>query len=90
LVALTAFRQHLEAQWNDEQIDSLENPVPHIDVPAKFNQGMSNLHMNVTIAYKENGVLSNVNNLLFVMMHYNCLEMKMCQPWDDGIVEKWT
>jgi hypothetical protein len=41
LVALTDLRQHLEAQRNDEQTDSLENPVPHIDVPAKFNQGTS-------------------------------------------------
>jgi antitoxin (DNA-binding transcriptional repressor) of toxin-antitoxin stability system len=39
LAALTALRQHLEAQRNDEQTDSLENLVPHIDVPAKFNQG---------------------------------------------------
>jgi L-rhamnose mutarotase len=38
-----------------------------------------NLHMNVAIAYKENGVLSNVNNLLFAMMHYNCLETQMLQ-----------
>jgi L-rhamnose mutarotase len=38
-----------------------------------------NLHMNVAIAYRENGVLSNVNNLLFAMMHYNCLEPKMRQ-----------
>jgi len=41
LVALTALRWHLEAKRNDEQIDSLENLVPHIDVPAKFNQGTS-------------------------------------------------
>jgi hypothetical protein len=41
LAALTTFRQHLEAQRNDEQTDSLENPVPHIDVPVEFNQGMS-------------------------------------------------
>jgi hypothetical protein len=40
LTALTALRQHLEAQWNDEQTNSLENHVPHIDVPTKFNQGM--------------------------------------------------
>jgi hypothetical protein len=39
LAALTAFRQHLEAHRNDEQTDSLENPVPHIDVPVEFNQG---------------------------------------------------
>jgi len=39
--ALTAFRQHLEAQWNHEQIDSLENHVPHIDVLTEFNQGTS-------------------------------------------------
>jgi hypothetical protein len=38
-----------------------------------------NLHVNVAIAYRENGVLSNVNNLFFAMMHYNCLETKMCQ-----------
>jgi len=49
-----------------------------------------NLHMNVAIAYRKNDVLSNVNNLLFAMTHYNCLEMKMRQPRDDGIVEKWT
>jgi hypothetical protein len=41
LAALTALRQHLEAQQNDEQTDSLENPVPHINVPAEFNQGTS-------------------------------------------------
>jgi hypothetical protein len=38
-----------------------------------------NLHMNVAIAYRETGVLSNVNNLLFAMMRYNCLETKMRQ-----------
>ncbi len=38
-----------------------------------------NLHMNVVIAYGKNGVLSNVNNLLFAMMRYNCLEMEMRQ-----------
>ncbi|CAK9260196.1 unnamed protein product [Sphagnum jensenii] len=37
--AFTALRQHLEAQQNDEQIDSLENHVPHIDVLIEFNQG---------------------------------------------------
>ncbi len=68
----------------------LHNMPPHIDVPVKFNQGLQNLQMNVAITYKENGVLSNVNSLLFTMTHYNCLEMKMRQPWDDGIVEKWT
>jgi hypothetical protein len=41
LAALTTLRQHLEAQRNDEQTDSLENLVPHIDVPAEFNQGTS-------------------------------------------------
>jgi hypothetical protein len=46
--------------------------------------------MNVIIAYRGNDVLNNVNNLLFAMTHYNCLEMKMRQPQDDGIVEKWT
>jgi hypothetical protein len=38
-----------------------------------------NLHMNVAITYKENGVLNNMNNLLFAMTHYNCLETKMRQ-----------
>ncbi|CAM6007599.1 unnamed protein product [Sphagnum balticum] len=41
LAALTAFRQHLEAQQNDEQTDYLENLVSHIDVPTEFNQGTS-------------------------------------------------
>jgi hypothetical protein len=41
LATLTAFWQHLEAQRNDEQTNSLKNHVPHIDVPAEFNQSMS-------------------------------------------------
>jgi len=41
LATLTTLRQHLEAQRNDKQTDSLENLVPHIDVPAEFNQGTS-------------------------------------------------
>jgi hypothetical protein len=41
LAALTTFRQHLKAQRNDEQTNSLENPVPHIDVLVEFNQGTS-------------------------------------------------
>ncbi len=41
LAALAALRQHLEAQQNDEQTDFLENHVPHIDVPAEFNQDTS-------------------------------------------------
>jgi hypothetical protein len=49
-----------------------------------------NLQMNVAIAYRENGMLSNMINLLFAMTQYNCLETKMRQPQDDGIVEKWT
>jgi hypothetical protein len=36
---LTALWQHLEAQGNDEQTDSFENHVPHIDVLVEFNQG---------------------------------------------------
>jgi len=39
LAALTTLQQHLKAQRNDEQTDSLENLVPHIDVPVEFNQG---------------------------------------------------
>jgi hypothetical protein len=41
LVALAALQQHPEGQQNDEQIDFLENPIPHINVPAKFNQDTS-------------------------------------------------
>jgi len=41
LAALVAFQQHLEAQQNDEQTDSLENLVSHIDVSAKLNQDTS-------------------------------------------------
>ncbi|CAM6023094.1 unnamed protein product [Sphagnum balticum] len=41
LATLTVLRQHLKAQRNDEQTDSLENLVPHIDVPVEFNQGTS-------------------------------------------------
>jgi hypothetical protein len=41
LAALVALRQHPKAQQNDEQTDSLENHVPHINVPAKFNQDAS-------------------------------------------------
>jgi len=41
LVVLMALKQHLEAQRNDKQTDSLENPVPYIDVLAEFNQGTS-------------------------------------------------
>jgi hypothetical protein len=40
-VALAAFRQHLDAQQNDEQTHSLENHVPHIYAPTKFNQNTS-------------------------------------------------
>jgi hypothetical protein len=41
LAALTTLWQHLEVQRNDEQTNSLENPIPHIDVPVEFNQGTS-------------------------------------------------
>jgi hypothetical protein len=41
LAALAALQQHLKAQQNDEQIDFLENLVPHIDVPVEFNQDTS-------------------------------------------------
>jgi hypothetical protein len=41
LVVLVALRQQPKAQQNDEQIDSLENHVPHINAPTKFNQDMS-------------------------------------------------
>jgi L-rhamnose mutarotase len=35
--------------------------------------------MNVTIAYRDKDMLSNVNNLLFAMTHYNYLEREMRQ-----------
>ncbi len=34
LAALVALQQHPEAQQNDEQTDSLENLIPHINVPS--------------------------------------------------------
>jgi hypothetical protein len=40
LAALAALQQHLEGQQNDEQIDFLENHVPHINVSTEFNQNM--------------------------------------------------
>jgi len=41
LAALVALRQQPKAQQNDEQTNYLENLVPHINVPAKFNQDTS-------------------------------------------------
>jgi hypothetical protein len=41
LVALAALWQYPEAQQNDEQTDSLENPIPHINVLKEFNQDTS-------------------------------------------------
>ncbi len=38
LATLVALRQQLEAQQNDEQTNSLENHVPHINVLVEFNQ----------------------------------------------------
>jgi L-rhamnose mutarotase len=34
---------------------------------------------NVAVAYRKNDVLNNMNNLLFAMTHYNCLETEMRQ-----------
>ncbi len=34
LAALAALQQHPEAKQNDEQTNSLENLVPHINVPT--------------------------------------------------------
>ncbi len=39
---------------------------------------MSESAHEFAIAYRENGVLSNVNSLFFTMTHSNCLEMEMC------------
>jgi len=41
LAVLATLWQQLEAQYNDEQANSLENHVPHINAPTKFNQDMS-------------------------------------------------
>ncbi len=41
LATLATFQQQPEAQQNDEQTDYLENHVPHINVPTKFNQDTS-------------------------------------------------
>jgi hypothetical protein len=38
LVALVALWQQPKVQQNDEQTDSLENLVPHINALAEFNQ----------------------------------------------------
>jgi hypothetical protein len=38
LATLAALRQDPKVQQNDEQINSLENPIPHIYVLAGFNQ----------------------------------------------------
>jgi len=62
LATLAALRQHLEPQQNDKQTDFLENLVPHINVPVEFNQDTLDLHMNIAIAYKENGMLGNVQS----------------------------
>ncbi len=41
LATLAVLRQHLEAKYNDKQINSLENHVPHINAPIEFNQDTS-------------------------------------------------
>ncbi len=41
LVALATLLQHLEAQHNDEQTNSLENSIPRINALAEFNQDTS-------------------------------------------------
>jgi hypothetical protein len=41
LAALATFWQLQEAQQNDEQTDSLENPIPHINVLVEFNEDTS-------------------------------------------------
>jgi hypothetical protein len=37
LVGLAALQQHPKGPQNDEQTDSLENHVPHINVLVEFN-----------------------------------------------------
>jgi len=41
LVALVTFQQHPEGEQNDEQTDFLEKHVPHINIPAEFNEDTS-------------------------------------------------
>jgi hypothetical protein len=76
LAALTVFRQHLEAQQNDEQTDSLENHVPHINVPVEFHQGTSkSAHERRNHLQRERRAKKREQPFL-VMTHYNCLETK--------------
>jgi hypothetical protein len=87
---LTTLRQHLEAQRNDNQTDYLENHVPHIDVSIEFNQRtLESAHERRNCLQREQHAKQREqpslgNDAL------NCLETKMRQPRDDGIVEKWT
>jgi hypothetical protein len=62
LAALVALRQHLEAQQNDEQTDSLEIPFHILMFQQNSIKTRQNLHMNVIIAYKENGMPGNVQS----------------------------
>jgi hypothetical protein len=75
--ALTVLRHHLELNGMTSKL-TLWKILFHI---LMFQQNSikarQNLHMNIVIAYRKNGMLSNVNNLLFAMTHYNCLETKM-------------
>ncbi len=41
LVALVALQQQPKVQQNDEQTDSLENLVWHINVPTELNQNLT-------------------------------------------------
>jgi len=62
LAALAALQQHLKAQQNDEQIDSLEIMFHILMFQQNSIKTRQNLHMNVTVAYRENDVPSNVQS----------------------------
>ncbi len=78
LAALAALQQHLEAQQNDEQTDSLENHVPHINIPAEFNQdtseSSSTIHSQIlkqtTHSDAQLGIEAASNLVLLVLEYY--------------------
>jgi S-adenosylmethionine synthetase len=89
-----AYRENVTIAYRENgvlnNVNSLLFAMTHyncLETEKRQLKARQNLHMNVaiayrknvTIAYKENDVLNNVNSLLFAMKHYNCLETEMCQ-----------
>ncbi len=73
----------LTRKQNEQSNVQEKPPAPRcsncLETEMRQLKARQNLHMNVAIGYRQNSVLSNVNSLLFAMMHYNCLESKMRQ-----------